>query len=102
MIDDDVVTEMPAAELRQLRRHKLSMVFQHFGLFPHRTIIDNVAYGLKSKASSGRNTRASPQRMLELVNLKGWDRHYPSELSGGMQQRWGWPGHWPSIRDPAL
>ncbi len=83
------LTSMSEAELRHIRRNKLSMVFQHFGLFPHRRVIDNVAYGLEVQGieRSERHRRAG--ETLELVGLSGWGDHYPNQLSGGMQQRVG-------------
>ncbi len=89
LIDSADVATLPEKELRQLRRHKLSMVFQHFGLFPHRTILDNVAYGLEIQGIKKQERYARAQTVLEMVNLKGWHHHYPHELSGGMQQRVG-------------
>jgi len=89
LIDGVDVAGMNERELREVRRHKLAMVFQHFGLFPHRKVIDNVAYGLEVQgvAQSERQRRAG--EVLELVGLSGWANHYPQELSGGMQQRVG-------------
>ncbi|MCB0162709.1 MAG: glycine betaine/L-proline ABC transporter ATP-binding protein [Anaerolineae bacterium] len=89
IIEGEDVTAMSEAQLRLLRRRKMSMVFQHFGLFPHRKVIDNVAYGLEIQGveKSTRHTRA--QTVLDLVSLTGWENHYPGELSGGMQQRVG-------------
>jgi glycine betaine/proline transport system ATP-binding protein len=83
------VTRMDENELRELRRHTVSMVFQNFGLFPHRRIIDNVGYGLEIQgvAASERHKRA--REILDLVGLSGWERYFPHELSGGMQQRVG-------------
>jgi len=89
IIDDADVTAMDADELRNLRRHTVSMVFQSFGLFPHRRIIDNVAYGLEVQGVNSMERRDKAQEMLELVGLDGWENHYPHELSGGMQQRVG-------------
>ncbi len=89
LIDGADVATMPEKDLRQLRRHKLSMVFQHFGLFPHRTILDNVAYGLEVQGIKKQARYARAHTVLEMVNLKGWHNHYPNELSGGMQQRVG-------------
>lgn len=89
LVDDADVAHMEKKALRQMRRHKMSMVFQHFGLFPHRKIIDNVAYGLEVQGvkKAQRHTRA--REVLQLVNLAGWEERYPQELSGGMQQRVG-------------
>ncbi|MCB0063997.1 MAG: glycine betaine/L-proline ABC transporter ATP-binding protein [Caldilineaceae bacterium] len=88
-IDGAEITTMRDKALRDLRRHKLSMVFQHFGLFPHRTVLDNVAYGLEVQGVKKAERYARAHIVLEQVNLQGWDQHYPSELSGGMQQRVG-------------
>ncbi len=74
------VLELDDDELRQLRRHRISMVFQHFGLFPHRTVVDNVAYGLEVQGVD------KDQRRSRAI---GWGDHYPQQLSGGMQQRVG-------------
>jgi len=76
-------------QLRDLRRHKISMVFQHFGLFPHRRIIDNVAYGLEIQGMDKATRHQRAHEVLKLVSLTGWENHYPGELSGGMQQRVG-------------
>jgi glycine betaine/proline transport system ATP-binding protein len=75
--------------LRELRRNKFSMVFQHFGLLPHRRVIDNVAYGLEIRGmpKAKRHQRAS--EVIELVGLSGYELSYPAQLSGGMQQRVG-------------
>ncbi len=89
LIDGADVATLPEKQLRQLRRHKLSMVFQHFGLFPHRTILDNVAYGLEVQGVKKAERYARAHSVLALVNLTGWHHHYPHELSGGMQQRVG-------------
>lgn len=89
LIDGESVVTMGDKALRHLRRHKLSMVFQHFGLFPHRTVLDNVAYGLEIQGVKKTERYARAHTVLEQVNLQGWDQHYPNELSGGMQQRVG-------------
>ncbi|NUQ37648.1 MAG: glycine betaine/L-proline ABC transporter ATP-binding protein [Caldilineales bacterium] len=89
LLDGEDILTMDEARLRQLRRHKMSMVFQHFGLFPHRRVIDNVAYGLETQGMDKRQRLARAQEALELVGLKGWHDHFPGELSGGMQQRVG-------------
>ena len=75
--------------LTELRRNTLSMVFQHFGLFPHRSVIENVAYGLKVKGMEKADRYARAQQVLEKVGLKSWEDYYPEALSGGMQQRVG-------------
>jgi glycine betaine/proline transport system ATP-binding protein len=83
------VTRLDAAQLRELRRHTMSMVFQRFGLFSHRRVIDNVAYGLEVQGMAKEPRLAKAHEILELVGLHGWEHHYPHELSGGMQQRVG-------------
>ncbi len=88
-LDGDDLTAMDERTLRQIRRKKLSMVFQHFGLFPHRSVIDNAAYGLEVQGISKADRHAEAHRVLELVGLKGYEYHYPQQLSGGMQQRVG-------------
>jgi glycine betaine/proline transport system ATP-binding protein len=75
--------------LRDLRRTKMAMVFQHFGLFPHRRVIDNIAYGLEVQGIAKAERRRRAGEVLELVGLSGWDQHFPDQLSGGMQQRVG-------------
>ena len=89
MVDGADVLAMDERQLRELRRHKMSMVFQHFGLFPHRRVIDNVAYGLEIQGVDKATRRRRAQEVLELVGLAGWEERYPDELSGGMQQRVG-------------
>ncbi len=83
------VTAMAPRALREFRRHTFGMVFQHFALFPHRTILGNVEFGLEVQGMAGPARRDSAMRAIELVGLKGWDARYPSELSGGMKQRAG-------------
>jgi glycine betaine/proline transport system ATP-binding protein len=75
--------------LRELRRHKISMVFQHFGLLPHRRVIDNVAYGLEIRGTSKAERTRRAREMIDLVGLAGNENSYPDQLSGGMQQRVG-------------
>lgn len=88
-IDGREVTASSEAELRALRRHTVSMVFQHFGLLPNRRVIDNVAYGLEIQGVERRERRARAGDMIDLVGLTGFAEHYPEELSGGMKQRVG-------------
>jgi glycine betaine/proline transport system ATP-binding protein len=88
-IDGEDVAQLNDQALRQVRRHKVSMVFQNFGLFPHRRIIDNVAYGLEIQGVKKLERYAKAKAVIEQVNLKGWEQHYPGQLSGGMQQRVG-------------
>jgi glycine betaine/proline transport system ATP-binding protein len=83
------VTDYDQEELRQLRRTKMSMVFQNFGLFPHRSVIGNVEYGLEVSGVDEDQRRDKARRTLELVGLEGYEDSNPSELSGGMQQRVG-------------
>jgi glycine betaine/proline transport system ATP-binding protein len=89
LLDGQDVLRMRPNELRDLRRNRVSMVFQHFGLFPHRRVIDNVAYGLEVRGVPRPQRRARAAEVLELVGLQGWEHHYPRQLSGGMQQRVG-------------
>lgn len=89
LINGADVTAMAERQLRQLRRHQVSMVFQHFGLFPHRRVLDNVAYGLEIQGVNKVERYAKAHETLALVNLQGWENHYPAQLSGGMQQRVG-------------
>ncbi len=81
--------DMPEEELRELRRHTISMVFQNYGLFPHRRVIDNVAFGLEVRGASREDRYRKAEEMIELVGLDGWASNYPEQLSGGMKQRVG-------------
>ncbi|MFI6424155.1 glycine betaine/L-proline ABC transporter ATP-binding protein [Promicromonospora sp. NPDC050880] len=83
------ITAATGKDLRRLRRQRISMVFQHFALFPHRSVVDNAAYGLETQGVGKEERRARAHEALELCGLSGWDEHLPSELSGGMQQRVG-------------
>ncbi len=83
------VTALDNSQLRELRRRTMSMVFQRFGLFSHRRVLDNVVYGLEVQGMAKEQRLARSQDILELVGLRGWENHYPHELSGGMQQRVG-------------
>lgn len=89
LIDDEDITKMDKHQLLELRRKKVGMVFQHFGLLPHRTIIDNVAFGLEIQDRPIEERTKKAKDIIEMVGLKGYENSYPSQLSGGMQQRVG-------------
>ncbi|WP_188014545.1 quaternary amine ABC transporter ATP-binding protein [Vibrio harveyi] len=83
------VMQLSPKELEEFRRHKMSMVFQRFGLLPHRTVVDNVAYGLEIQGIKKEARLAKANEWLETVGLKGYENQYPAQLSGGQQQRVG-------------
>ncbi|NGO70651.1 quaternary amine ABC transporter ATP-binding protein [Streptomyces boncukensis] len=87
--DGDDVRGMDKDALRELRRHRASMVFQNFGLLPHRTVLDNVAYGLEIQGQGKAERRARAAEMVEKVGLGGLGERRPRQLSGGQQQRVG-------------
>ncbi|UKA59683.1 quaternary amine ABC transporter ATP-binding protein [Arthrobacter sp. FW306-2-2C-D06B] len=89
LVDGKDVMQAGTGELRELRRRKMSMVFQHFGLLPHRTVLDNVSYGLQIRGAAKNERYARSREIIELVGLKGYEQHFPDQLSGGMQQRVG-------------
>ncbi|HII06125.1 MAG TPA: glycine betaine/L-proline ABC transporter ATP-binding protein [Methanotrichaceae archaeon] len=89
IIDGENALEMTPQRLREVRRTKLGMVFQNFALFPHRTIIENVAYGLEVRGVPEKERLAKAAEVLKLVGLEGHEDSHPSQLSGGMQQRVG-------------
>ena len=88
-ICDQDVTAADAAGLRELRRNRVSMVFQHFGLLAHRTVIDNVAFGLEIQGVSKQERLSRAGEVLDLVGLQDVASSFPAQLSGGMQQRVG-------------
>ncbi len=88
-IGDADITAASEAQLREMRRSKVSMVFQHFGLLPHRQVIDNVAYGLEVRGIGKKERREIAGGIVDLVGLQGYEYNYPDQLSGGMQQRVG-------------
>ncbi|OUE24223.1 quaternary amine ABC transporter ATP-binding protein [Clavibacter michiganensis] len=88
-VSGETITDVPATRLRQVRRSHVSMVFQHFALLPHRTVIDNVAYGLEVQGVGRARRLEKAREVIGLVGLDGWADKMPSELSGGMQQRVG-------------
>ncbi|GAB1428314.1 hypothetical protein MASR2M17_17440 [Aminivibrio sp.] len=83
------VTAMSESELVAFRRENIAMVFQHYGLLPHRTVLDNVEFGLKLRGEEKEAYRTKALGALDMVGLKGWEKYYPASLSGGMRQRVG-------------
>jgi glycine betaine/proline transport system ATP-binding protein len=83
------ITSADDNQLRDLRRKHVAMVFQHFGLLPHRKVVDNIAFGLEVRGVSKAERRNRAQEMVDLVGLSGYENSYPDQLSGGMQQRVG-------------
>jgi len=88
-LGDREVTAMDDEELRELRRGEIAMVFQHYGLLPHRSVQDNVAWGLEVNGVEKGQRRQRAEEALEAVGLKGWGDRSPDQLSGGMKQRVG-------------
>jgi glycine betaine/proline transport system ATP-binding protein len=88
-IEGQNVNAMNAEALRKLRAEKIGMVFQSMALMPHRTVRDNVAFSLEVRGKSEAERAAVAAKAIDMVDLTGWDRKYPDELSGGMQQRVG-------------
>jgi glycine betaine/proline transport system ATP-binding protein len=89
LIDGEDVLQVGEERLREIRRKKISMVFQHFGLLPHRRIVDNVGFGLEVQGVDKDERLRAAHDVLDKVGLSGWANAYPDELSGGMQQRVG-------------
>ncbi|OPF71864.1 glycine/betaine ABC transporter ATP-binding protein [Streptomyces antioxidans] len=89
LFDDDDLTALTPRGLREVRSRKISMVFQHFALFPHRSVLENAAYGLEVQGVPRDERVRRATEALELVGLAGWEKSWPDELSGGMQQRVG-------------
>jgi glycine betaine/proline transport system ATP-binding protein len=89
LIDGEDITKLDEEGLRQVRRNKVAMVFQHYGLLPHKTVMENAEYGLKTRGVPVRDRRQKAQSAIDRVGLKGWENYRPSALSGGMQQRVG-------------
>ena len=88
-LDGEDISQASPQRLRELRRERFSMVFQHFGLLPHRRVMDNVGYGLEIAGEKKGARIARAQEVINLVGLQGYEAAYPHQLSGGMQQRVG-------------
>lgn len=89
LVDGEDILQYDMQALREFRRRKISMVFQSFGLLPHRTVLDNVAYGLKVRGESKALCTERALHWINTVGLKGYEKSYPHQLSGGMRQRVG-------------
>jgi glycine betaine/proline transport system ATP-binding protein len=89
LVDEEDVVAASRSRLQEIRRTKMSMVFQHFGLFPHKSVLKNVAYGLKVQGVPERERLVRAAETLDLVGLAEWGASRPANLSGGMQQRVG-------------
>ncbi len=88
-VDGENIMTLSPKDLITFRRHKMAMVFQHFGLMPHRCVLDNVGYGLLIKGEKRAEWKPKATEWLETVGLAGYEDQYPSQLSGGQQQRVG-------------
>ncbi len=89
LIDGENVMSLNPEQLIDFRRHKMSMVFQRFGLFPHKTVMQNVGYGLEMQGKSEDERDKIAMEKIEAVGLNGFENQFPNQLSGGMQQRVG-------------
>lgn len=89
LVDGIDLASLNAKELQDFRRHKVSMVFQNFCLLPHKTVVNNVALGLKAQGMAKKAYMEEARKWLEVVGLQGQEHSFPSQLSGGMQQRVG-------------
>lgn len=89
LLDGEDLLKKSTAELIEIRRHKMGMVFQSFGLMPHLNVIDNIAFPLKLQGMSEAERHGRAARVITLVGLAGRERNFPNELSGGQQQRVG-------------
>lgn len=89
LFDGQDLTALSPAELRHVRSTKISMVFQHFALFPHRSVLENAGYGLEVQGVPRAERERRATEALEMTGLAGWEKSWPDELSGGMQQRVG-------------
>ncbi|NMV70676.1 glycine betaine/L-proline ABC transporter ATP-binding protein [Agrobacterium fabrum] len=89
LLDGRDIVPLKPAELRDIRRRRVSMVFQHFALLPNKTVIENAEFGLKMRGVPLQQRRERAEEILSIVGLAKWAKHYPHELSGGMRQRVG-------------
>ncbi|MFD0375969.1 glycine betaine/L-proline ABC transporter ATP-binding protein [Streptomyces sp. NPDC127112] len=89
LFDGQDLTALDPRELRRVRSTRISMVFQHFALFPHRNVLENAGYGLEVQGVPRAERERRAAEALELCGLGGWEKSWPDELSGGMQQRVG-------------
>lgn len=89
LVDGENILQYDMRALREYRRRKVSMVFQSFALLPHKTLLENVAYGLKVRGEPASRCREQAAHWVAMVGLQGYERHYPDQLSGGMRQRVG-------------
>ena len=89
LFEQEDLLKVDADRLREIRRTKFSMVFQHFGLLPHRKVVDNIAYSLEINGVGKADRHKRAHEVIDLVGLQGYSEAYPEQLSGGMQQRVG-------------
>ena len=87
--DGEDIHAFSSKQLLEFRRGKVAMVFQHYGLFPHRNVIENVVYGLEVRGMDKQSRYEAAMEAIAIVGLKGWENNYPRQMSGGMQQRVG-------------
>lgn len=88
-VQDELITGIPYSQLREVRKEHISMVFQHFALLPHKTVLENAAYALEIQGMSKQERSEKAMKVLEVVGLGEWADQYPHQLSGGMKQRVG-------------